>query len=468
MRKVTFLTCILTLLMLTSLQKASAEYTVLNGSKYKVSLLVSTWMEARGDIPAGYHTKGYYKIDPGDFFPINWGSSDYYIRMHKWVNGNRKLIRPSGYETRDHYDFWVDPKNAFTIVETADEKILYPYSAESRENLEEFPGFYKYQNGGTFTISGDNLELSEKKFKLSEINRELTAKRITLLLNDQPDEIRHQEVHALLILLGNDGEIRPAVKHNESHMKKLLRQVSQYADVHLTVMTSEDEVTGKVTTMKISAGYTTDIKRFPQGLIRGHQVDDWLNNLDVGQHDTILIYYNGHGMMQDSNKHILSFDHYTGDKVIRSKLREELEQKSGRLKMLITDTCSNRVRTPEFVAKGVNFASIRQRSTDYIKHLFLQHEGILDITAVKPGHYAWGSTDIGGYFTVGILQSFTTESDTNRDRFLTWKEVFEKAESKTDQLFKQTVFQEEDELMMWEVGQKTQQPAGHSFPTRAD
>ena len=223
-----------------------------------------------------------------------------------------------------------------------------------------------------------------------------------------------------------------SVKQNESYMKNLLKQVSQYADVHLTVMSSEDEVTGKVTTMKLSAGYALDPEPLPQGLIRGAQVNDWLNNLDAGQHDTILIYYNGHGMMQGINdRHILNFDQQTGDKIFRSTLRTLLEQKPGRLKMLIPDTCSNRADTPEFVAKSVNFASVRPRSMTYIKDLFLQHEGILDITAVRPGHYAWGSTDIGGYFTVGLLQSFTAESDVNRDRFLTWKEVFENTESKT-------------------------------------
>lgn len=462
MRKVTFLTCILTLLMLTSLQKASAEYTVLNGSRVKVYLIVSTWMGQDGNIPAGYRTMGYYTIDPGDFRTIDWGSSDYYIRMHSAAG----LIQPSDFETRGHYDFWVEPKNAFTIVETADGKILY--GAEGMKNLDLTSGFYKYPKDFILSITGNNVELSKKKFKLSEINRELTVKTITLLLNDQPPEDRHQEVHALLILLGNDKKIRSSVEQNESHMKELLRQVSQHAKVHLTVMSSEDELTGKVTTMQLSAGHISDIKSVSQGLIRGHQVGNWLNNLPSGQHDTIFIYYNGHGMMQGINRHILSFDQHTGDEVLRSRLRKQLEQKSGRLKMLITDTCSNRVRTPEFVAKGVNFASVRQRSTDYIKHLFLQHEGILDITAAKPGHYAWGSTDIGGYFTVGILQSFTTESDTNRDRFLTWKEVFEKAESRTDELFKQTDFQLTDKLMMRKVSQETQQPVGHSFPVRAD
>lgn len=451
-------------------QLRPARYKVLNGSAEKVSLIVSTWMEATSDIPAtGYHTNGYYTIDPGDFFTINWGRSDYYyIRMHSWVNGNRKLIKPSKSKTRKSYTFWVEPKKAFAVVEK--DKGEYLYNPDRLGNLTRTAGFYKYPSGGTFNITGDNIELAKKQFQLAEINRELSVREIELAIaNRQLREFEPQKVHALLVLLGNDGNIRLSVKQNESYMKNLLKQVSQYADVHLTMMTSEDEVTGKVTTMKLSAGYTTDIESLQQGLIRGDQVNDWLNNLDAGQHDTILIYYNGHGMMQGINdRHILSFDQQTGDKIFRSTLRALLEQKRGRLKMLVTDTCSNRAGTPEFVAKSVNFASVRQRSTAYIKNLFLQHKGILDITAVEPGHYAWGSTDIGGYFTVALMQSFITESDTNQDQFLTWKEVFENTKWRTDELFKQTVFQIKDKLMMRKVGQETQKPFGHSFPARAD
>ena len=449
-------------------QVAPAGYTVLNGSTEKVSIIVSTRMESTGEIPAGYRTKGYYKIDPGDFFTINWGSSDYYIRMYKWVNGTKNLIKPRNSATRGTYAFWVVPKDAFTVVEEGNGEILYPL--RDRKNLVRTGGFYKYGNIGTFRIRGPHQELAEKEFKLTEINRELQVRQFQLAIYEgQLNEIGPPEVHALLILLGNDQNIRLSVKQNERRMKGLMSRISQYAKVHLTMMTSEDAVTGKITTMTLSAGHTSNFRSIPQGLIKGHQVNDWLNNLQAGQHDTILIYYNGHGEMRGyDDKHILNFDQQTEDEVIRAGLRAQLEQKSGRLKMLITDTCSSRAGTPEFVAKSVNFANVHPRGMTYIKDLFLQHEGILDITAVKPGHYAWGSTDIGGYFTIGLLQSFITEADTNQDRFLTWEEAFRTAQLKTNEFFKQANFQPIDKLKMNGAGQKTQTPVGHSFPARAD
>ena len=142
-------------------QVVPAGYTVLNGGKHEIELIVSTWMGSMDDIPAGYRTKGYYKIDPGDFFTINWGSSDYYIRMEKLIYGFSKLIKPSDSETRSTYAFWVEPKKAFTIVEKADGEILH--GSGGMENLTQTGDFYKYGNKGTFRINGGKLRSREAK-----------------------------------------------------------------------------------------------------------------------------------------------------------------------------------------------------------------------------------------------------------------------------------------------------------------
>ena len=283
-------------------------------------------------------------------------------------------------------------------------------------------------------------------------------------------------IHALLILLGDDEGIRSSVERNEEHMENLLKQVSQHANVHLTQMKSEDAVTGKVTTMKLSDGKTSNLDEEPKA-ITGNDVKEWLKKLRTGQDDIIFIYYNGHGNISGlDDKHILSFDQETGDEILRAVLREQLEQKQGRLKMLITDTCSNRVDTPfraDLAAKNINplTVSVLERKERYIENLFLQHAGILDITAAQPEQFAWSSNVIGGFFTYGLVQqSITGESDMNKDGFLTWQEVFKTSQQKTEKLFKElkegdTPLSAKDKRKIKE--QETQRPFSHSLPTLA-
>ena len=161
--------------------------------------------------------------------------------------------------------------------------------------------------------------------------------------------------------------------------------------------------------------------------------------------------------------HILNFDpEVTNDFVARDGLRNQLQRKSGRLKMLITDTCSNRVQTPPPIAHV--YAKVQSRERQYTKNLFLEHTGFLDITAASEGQYAWGNDEIGGYFTVSLIGSFTAEADENQDRFLSWKEVFDVTRRKTQKLFSETTFLPHNQRKLDEVLQTTQTPVDHELP----
>ena len=201
-----------------------------------------------------------------------------------------------------------------------------------------------------------------------------------------------QKVHALLIILGNDGDIRASVEKNESSMQTLLRQVSKNCKVHMTVMKSTDETTGTVNEKTLTNGNVTAQSSPPQlGIITAKQVVHWIRDLSTNGEDTILVYYSGHGSMDAVGTHILNFDpEVTNDFVARNGLRKQLEQKQGRLKMLVTDTCSNRVQTPPWIARV--YAKVQSRERRYTKNLFLEHSGFLDITAASEGQYAWEMT----------------------------------------------------------------------------
>ena len=275
-----------------------------------------------------------------------------------------------------------------------------------------------------------------------------------------------QKVHALLIILGNDRDIRASVEKNESSMQTLLRQVSENCEVRMTIMKSTDETTGTINEKTLANGNVT-AQSSPQqiGIIKANQVVQWIRDLRTEDEDTILIYYSGHGSMDAVGTHILNFDPaVTNDFVARDGLRKGLEQKQAHLKMLITDTCSSRVQTPPLIARV--YAKVQSRERRYTKNLFLEHSGLLDITAASDGQYAWGNDEIGGYFTVSLIGSFTAETDTNRDRFLSWKEVFDVTRSKTQKLFSETTFLLHNQRKLDEAGQTSQTPTKYSLPVR--
>ena len=248
-------------------------------------------------------------------------------------------------------------------------------------------------------------------------------------------------------------------------MQTLLRQVSENCEVQMTVMKSETETIGKITRMTLFNARSTNITEQKQGIIIAKQVVQWVRDLQSKGEDTILIYYSGHGSMDAVGTHILNFDpEVTNDFVARDGLRDSLKQKQGRLKMLITDTCSNRVQTPPSIAHV--YAKVQSRERQYTKNLFLEHSGFLDITAASKGQYAWGNNEIGGYFTVSLIGSFTAEADANRDRFLSWKEVFDVTHSKTQKLFSETTFLLHNQRKLDGIGQTSQKPTAHELPKR--
>ena len=247
-----------------------------------------------------------------------------------------------------------------------------------------------------------------------------------------------QKIHALLIIMDDDLDIRKSVDVNRLRVKKTL----QLLDINSEVWRADEQQ------------------------IQPNHIIKWIQNCQAQIEDTIFVYYSGHGHIDLEKRHYLDLDaQNVGFSLLRSDLVKILAEKNCRLKMLVTDTCSqNRGQISSVIAKS--FGIVVPRKRRYIKNLFLQHSGFLDITAASAGQYAWGNNEIGGYFTTAFIKSFTTDSDTDKDGFLSWEEVFSATCDETQKLFSETEFLPIDRQKMGDIGQETQKPIAHTLPER--
>ena len=277
-----------------------------------------------------------------------------------------------------------------------------------------------------------------------------------------------KDVHALLILLGNDRNIQESVEKNEDKMVNMLKQLSHHCNVHLTLMKSKDALTGERTQTTLANGTNGKLAITEQGIIQSGQVAEWLDNLRVSPEDTVLVYYNGHGKIDSFGTHDLLFDPgVNADTPDRGKLSQQLKEKPARLRMLITDTCSNISDDLSDDTFSKYAVEVRAKARPYLQDLFLEHEGFLDITAASPGQFAIGNDDLGGHFTSALLsQGFTVaaESTKDRDDFLSWEEAFEKTKVETQALYDQATFSLGIQRDLDTNNQRTQEPYKHSLP----
>ncbi len=245
-----------------------------------------------------------------------------------------------------------------------------------------------------------------------------------------------QKVHALLLIMDDDLDIRKSVDVNRLRVKKTL----QLLDIN------------------------PEIWRADERQVQPDHIIKWVQNCQTEIEDTILVYYTGHGHVDHEKRHYLDLDTQNVElSLLRSDLVKVLQEKNCQLKMLITDTCSqDRGEIPPMVVKS--FGAVVSRERRHLQNLFLQHNGFLDITAASPGQYAWGNNEIGGYFTAALVKSFTTDSDTDRNGFLSWEEVFSTTCEETEKLFSETEFLPINRQRMDDIGQETQKPNAYTLP----
>lgn len=248
-----------------------------------------------------------------------------------------------------------------------------------------------------------------------------------------------QKIHALLVIMDDDPSIGKNVEIDRKRVKQLLKAIeNEICEVEMTTLLSSRDTATR------------------NGILR------WVQNIDVTAEDVVFIYYAGHGGMQRGQKTFLATE---GQWIFRSELVKAIESvNEHRLAILITDCCSSLVQSD--LEPMLQSSRTMTRLTERIlRNLFLEHEGFLHVTAATEGQFGWSNTATGGWFTRNLIQSLDSNPDKNQDSFLTWEEVFLKAQEATEKTFSQTTFTREQTNRMRQLGITSQTPKAYSLPT---
>ena len=165
----------------------------------------------------------------------------------------------------------------------------------------------------------------------------------------------------------------------------------------------------------------------------------WIDTLQTQDDDIVFVYFTGHGgadpetrelyLMLSDNAHLP-----------RKQLATALNALPCRLKILLTDSGSSGpmvTETPEDTAGDAIHHSGTTPTPSFwpatFRHLFLQHDGFLNLTAATEGEHAYYANLFTqeSFFTAGFLSAIRGYADGNADGFVSWEEVFHVTRSRT-------------------------------------
>lgn len=181
-----------------------------------------------------------------------------------------------------------------------------------------------------------------------------------------------------------------------------------------------------------------------------------LNTIQTEKDDVIFYYFSGHGLMENGKTFMLTADEQN---LSRDKVASMIGSKSARLKMLISDCCSNAIDGIA-VAKSINRSGQKIDSGEFdpiYKDLFLGYEGTMHLNAATEGEFAYSDGIHGGFFTYHLIKEGLIKKPINN-----WTDIFNDAKDKTSQMFMR--MDAETKAQLAKEGIKNQTAKAYALP----
>ena len=259
-------------------------------------------------------------------------------------------------------------------------------------------------------------------FSPSNTNVAITSPKVINNTGNSPippvTTVAATKLHFVLVANTNDPRIGYSVQKDVINITSQIKDVATFLNLPLNLVEISGTKFGK-------AG-----------------VETALNNLKPGTNDIVIFYYSGHGYSNDRNANEQypqfdlrqsRFDDVLVATLNASEVLTKIKSKNARLNLVITDCCNSSLGLLK--PEGKNFAlttkSLMSWEKSYCYDLFMKSKGTVIATAAKKGQYAYGNTDVGGYFTSNLITSMEKYLSKFQTSTPTWQEIIAEAQTTT-------------------------------------
>ena len=226
------------------------------------------------------------------------------------------------------------------------------------------------------------------------------------------------KIHFILVANTEDPRIGSSVKKDVNNIYSEIKDVSTFLNLPLNYVEISGSKFGKA------------------------NVETALNNLKPGPDDIVIFYYSGHGYSNEEQSTRLypqfdlrqsRFEDITVATLNVADVYDKIKAKNARLNLIISDCCNSSLGTlkPEGKSFALTAKSLLSWDKSFCSNLFMKSKGSILATAAKKGQYAYGNTDVGGYFTSNLITSMEKYLSKFQGTTPSWDKIIAEAQTTT-------------------------------------